>query len=344
MKVGFLPKKSVPGQVSIKEVAKAANVSLMTVSRSMRGLNGVSDETRRQVLQIARDLNYVPNHNARALAMTNSSLIGISLPTLFNDVFADILLGMRRTFEQAGYSSLVQTTDYQTDRETSWAEQLLAWRPAAIILTGVDHDPKLRERLQAEGLPVLQIWDVTPDPIDICVGIDHYAAGLDLGQYVAGLGYRKPAFVGPQAGSDPRADKRFAGLSAAFSFAGINGIDRIVVEQDNAFLMGHRGFEAMRNRPTPDVMFFLNDHMAFGGMMGAERAGLLVPQDIGIVGFNGLDLTTVLPAKMTTICTPRRQIGLIGARHLLARLHGVTPEPVTCLPCKLVAGQTTQQQ
>jgi LacI family gluconate utilization system Gnt-I transcriptional repressor len=193
----------------------------------------------------------------------------------------------------------------------------------------VDHDPKLRERLQAEGLPVLQIWDVTPDPIDICVGIDHYAAGLDLGQYVAGLGYRKPAFVGPQAGSDPRADKRFAGLSAAFSFAGINGIDRIVVEQDNAFLMGHRGFEAMRNRPTPDVMFFLN---------------LLVPQDIGIVGFNGLDLTTVLPAKKTTICTPRRQIGLIGARHLLARLHGVTPEPVTCLPCKLVAGQTTQQQ
>jgi LacI family transcriptional regulator, gluconate utilization system Gnt-I transcriptional repressor len=339
-----LPRKAISGQVSIRDVAKAANVSMMTVSRCLRGLNGVSATTTTRVATIARDMNYIPNSNARALAVTSSSLIGISLPTLFNDVFADMLLGMRRTFEQAGYSTLLQTTDYLKDREKLWTEQLLTWRPVAVILTGVDHHPDLRARLRHEKVPTLEIWDTSDDPIGICVGIDHYAAGLDLGRYLAGLGYRKPGFVGSEAGTDPRADQRVRGLTDAFRAVGSHSLQRIAVQADNAFLMGGQGFDAVDRGNMPDVMLFLNDHMAFGGMMAAERAGYDVPGDIGIVGFNGLDLTTVLPRPMTTISTPRRQIGLIGARHLLASLNGVHPERITRLPCTLLAGQTTRVQ
>ncbi len=316
----------------------------MTVSRSMRGLNGVSDATRRRVLKIARDLNYVPNSNARALAVTNSTLVGISLPTLYNDVFADVLMGMRRVLEQAGYSSILQTTDYDISREAKWCEELLAWRPAAVILTGVDHTPDLRKRLRAEGLPVLEIWDVTDDPIDICVGIDQFAAGLELGRYVAGLGYRKPVYIGPAEGADQRADKRLAGMTAAFLQAGRTGPKRVAIESDNAFLMGSKGFELLDQTDLPDVMFFLNDNMAFGGMMAAEKAGLKVPSDIGVVGFNGLDLTTVLNRTLTTMRTPRRDIGLIGARNLLARLNGVAPDASVRLPCKILPGETTRPQ
>lgn len=335
-----MPKKSTLGNVSIKAVAKEAGVSMMTVSRAVRGLNGVSEATRQRILQISRDLNYVPNSNARALAQANSKLIGISLPTLFNDVFADILLGMRRTIEQAGYSSLVQTTDYDLARETNWTNQLLEWRPAAVILTGVDHSQVLRKRLRIDNVPTLEVWDVTDDPIDICVGIDHFSAGRELGAHVAALGYRKPAFVGPPEGLDVRADKRVAGLVESFLSAGSDTLLRIRIEPNNAFLMGYQGFGAVPDHGRPDVIFFLNDHMAFGGMMAAEQSGLKVPADIGIVGFNGLDLTSVLPRPMTTMKTPRRQIGLVGARHLLARLNGVVPETTTSLPCRIISGQT----
>jgi LacI family transcriptional regulator, gluconate utilization system Gnt-I transcriptional repressor len=309
-----------------------------------RGLNGVSEATRQHILQISRDLNYVPNSNARALAQANSLLIGISLPTLLTDVFTDILLGMRRTIEQAGYSSLVQTTDYDLARETNWTNQLLEWRPAAVILTGVDHSQVLRERLRINNVPTLEIWDVNDDPIDICVGIDHFSAGRELGANVAALGYRKPAFVGPPEGLDVWADKRVAGLVESFLSAGSDALLRIRMEPINAFLMGYQGFGAVQDHGRPDVVFFLNDHMAFGGMMAAEQSGLKVPADIGIVGFNGLDLTSVLPRLMTTMKTPRRQIGLVGAGHFLARLNDVVPPAKTSLPCTIIAGQTICQK
>ncbi len=287
-------------------------------------------------------MGYVPSSAARALAVANSTLVGISLPTLLNDVFADALAGMRRTLDQAGYSSVIDTSDYDLARERAWAMRTLAWRPAALILTGVDHDADLRARLVAGRMPVLEIWDVTEAPIDLCVGIDHAAEGLVLARHVAGLGYRAPAWVGAPPGVDPRADKRFASVARAFRDVGARAVRRFAVTGDNSFVAGSQGFGLIDRADPPDVVFFLTDNMAFGGMMAARAAGLDVPGDVGIVGFNGLDLTTVLPEPITTLHTPRRQIGVTGVRHLLARLNGVAVPPVTRLAGTLRPGATTR--
>ncbi|RED18046.1 LacI family DNA-binding transcriptional regulator [Pontivivens insulae] len=329
---------------SIHDVAKAAGVSIMTVSRAVRGVNGVSEATRLRVLEIAKTLNYVPNGNARALATTGSNMIGISLPTLFNDVFADVLLGMRRTFQQAGYDSVVDTTDYSSDGELQFIERILQWQPLAVILTGVDHDETVRARLPRANIATLELWDITDHPIDFCVGIDHREAGVALGRHLVEKGYRAPAFIGAPAGKDTRADKRVEGLVEAFRAAGGRTLRRISVSDDNAFISGYTGFEQIDRDRRPDVVLFLNDHMAFGGLMRAEQEGLRVPDDIGIVGFNELAITKVLPRRITTMSTPRRQIGLVGARNLLARLNGVTVPEKTILPCTLVPGQTTRAQ
>ncbi|SFJ43559.1 LacI family DNA-binding transcriptional regulator [Jannaschia pohangensis] len=338
-----MSRKASTDRIGIHEVAKAAGVSLMTVSRAMRGVDGVSDRTRKRIVRLAQEMGYFPNSAARALAVTNSTLVGISLPTLMNDVFADVLSGMRRTLDQAGYSSVMDTSDYDLARELAWAERTLAWRPAAIILTGVDHLPDLHARLSRARIPVLELWDVTEAPIDICVGIDHGAAGLQLGRHLADLGYRKAAYVGAPPGFDPRADKRFAGLARAFRDVGAQALRRIPVSGGNSFAAGAEGFGQIDLSDRPDVVCFLTDNMAFGGLMAAQRAGLDVPGDIGITGFNGLDLTTVMTAPITTLRTPRRQIGVQGAKHLLARLNGLTPAPVTVLPCELLPGATTRQ-
>ena len=331
-------------RLRLREVARAAGVSTMTVSRALRGIDGVSEPTRRRVAALAREMGYVPNGNARALQATNSRLIGISLPNLFNDVFAQILDGMRRTLHQAGYSTVIDTTDYDLDRELDWFERMTIWRPAAIVLTGRHHRADLAARLARTPMPVVEIWDVTDAPLDICVGLDHRAAGAELGRHVASLGYRRPAFVGPPDGLDPRADARVLGVTETFAARGARPVLRVAGTGDSAFAAGARGFADAMAASRPDVVFFHNDNTAFGGLMEAARLGLDVPGDVGIVGFNRLDLTRVLPRALTTLETPRRQIGLTAATHLLARLNGLAPPAVTRLPCRLVPGETVRSQ
>ena len=328
--------------VTIRDVAAACGVSMMTVSRVVRGIDGVSEAVRARVAQAVREMGYVPNGNARALVETGSRLIGISLPNLFNDVFAEVLSGMRHGLEQAGYASVIDTTDYDPARELEWMRRMGVWRPAALVLTGCDHDEGLRTALPP--VPVMEIWDVTASPLDICVGIDHRAAALMLGRHVAALGYRRPAFVGMPAGLDRRADARVEGLREAFGGAGARALRRVEVTEASAFAAGAAGLAELGAPPDADVIFFHNDNTAFGGLCAAERAGLRVPGDIGMVGFNGLEIAGVLPQALTTCETPRRRIGLVAAQHLVARLAGVRPPAVTALDCRLVPGATVRAQ
>ncbi|MFN3824965.1 MAG: LacI family DNA-binding transcriptional regulator [Pseudorhodobacter sp.] len=323
----------------IEDVAAAAGVSAMTVSRALRGMEGVSEARRAEILRLATAMNYVPDSSARSLAMANSTLIGISLPNLFNEVFADILAAMRDIFRSAGFSTVIETTDYDTGTERDWVERLLSWRPAGIILTGTDHDPDLRARLRGARVPVLEIWDHSDDPIDISVGIDHLAAGRALGDHAVSLGYARPAFLGAPEGFDKRADARMEGVRLAF---GLAHLPAARPHETNSFEAGRIGTLHLLADPAarPDVIFCLNDHHAFGCMMTAQGLGLDVPGDIGVVGFNALGLTNVLPQALTTMRTPRRQMGTLGARHLLARIHGAKVARATCLPCTLQPGAT----
>ena len=313
----------------------------MTVSRALRGLEGVSEEKRKEILSLAQRMNYLPDMSARSMALANSNLVGIALPTLFNDVFADVLSGMRGTFRSAGFATVVETTDYDPLLEAEWVDRLLSWRPAGIVLTGFDHMPRIRERLMEARVPVVEIWDVTSDPIDLCVGIDHLAAGVALGSHVRAYGYCRPAFIGAPAGRDSRAERRIEGLSTAFD-------QPLIVSrptQTNAFEAGFAGAIDLLSRcPRPDVLFCLNDHIAFGAIMGCQRSGVLVPQDIGVVGFNNLPISNVLDVALTTMHTPRRDMGVTAARAILARANGVRQPRVQELACTLVKGASVRPQ
>lgn len=337
-------RKSPRKKGDIHAVAEEAGVSLMTVSRAMRGVEGVSEQRRKDIISIARRMNYVPNSNARALAVDNSNLIGVSLPNLFNDVFADILSGMRGAIEYAGYSSIVDTTDYSGKDELAWLDRLLTWRPVGVVLTGVDHDPALRVKLRAAEIPTLETWDISEDPIDICVGIDHRAAGRLIGNYIVSLGYRRPVYVGTMPGRDLRAEDRAAGIADAFSAVDIGPLPRIFAPDASNFVMGAQGFSKALESHAPDVVFFLSDHYAVGGLMTAIKMGISVPEKIGIVGYNDLAINSILPQRLTTVRTPRRQMGIMGARNLLARINNAQVDRSIALPVEVIEGETTKQQ
>ena len=330
-------------QTKIEDIAAKANVSIMSVSRALRGIEGVSEKKRAEILKIARELKYVPDSNARSLALANSNLIGISFPTFAGEVFADILSGMRRIFDLAGYSSVIDTTEYDPEAELRWVRRLLSWQPAGIILTGTDHHPDTFDLLRATPIPVLEIWDHTDDPIDICVGIDHSIAGQRIGQYAFDLGYRRPAFVSAAKGFDPRADARLAGVREVYARAGIEVVSSRCTA-GNSFVTGLEGTAQLLDRVRPDVICYLNDHLAFGGMMCCQARGLAVPDDIGIIGFNQLGIASVLPMQLTTFRTPRNLMGSTGARNLLARVNGVKTQTAVAFPVEVCVGQTTRVQ
>ncbi|WP_420010747.1 LacI family DNA-binding transcriptional regulator [Tateyamaria sp.] len=329
----------------LKDIAVAAGVSIMTASRALRGVEGVSEAKRHEILRIARRLKYTPNSSARSLVTMNSDLLGISVPNLFNDVFAEMLAGMRRTFDMAGFSSVVDTTEYSLEVELAWAERLLSWRPAGFILTGTKHHPKLSQTLRRSEIPTLQMWDVTEDPIDVCVGIDHVAAGRLVAERCIALGYRRPGFVGVSEGRDPRAEGRMAGFQAAFAEVSDAAPLCLTRSDDpNSFVAGRDGTAEMLACHQPDVLFYVTDHQAFGGLSACVAAGLSVPDDIGVIGFNALDLTTVLPTPLTTVRTPRKLIGTTGARHLLARINRIDVPRLVTLPVEFVPGATIRAQ
>ena len=192
-------------------------------------------------------------------------------------------------------------------------------------------------------IPTLEVWDISDDPIDVCVGIDHVGAGRDMGEHLLALGYCRPAYVGVATGRDPRAETRFRGLSDAFAALGRPFVNNTRVNGPSSFETGRDGCALALDceGETPDVVCFLNDHLAFGGLMECAARGLDVPKDMGIVGFNDLGINTVLPQRLTTSKTPRTLIGTTGAKLLIAALRGVRNDRTIELPVKIVAGETT---
>jgi LacI family transcriptional regulator, gluconate utilization system Gnt-I transcriptional repressor len=330
---------------NVRAVAEATGVSMMSVSRAMRGIEGVSAKKRTEILETAKLMGYRPNRNAASLATANSTLIGISLPTLFNEVFADILDAMRHIFEKAGFDIVLKNSDYDLQREANWVESILDWHPAAVVLSGVDHADSVRNLLRQAGTPTLEIWDICDDPIDLCVGMDHEAAGRLLGQHLVELGYRRPAFVGVYAGRDHRAEKRLNGLSAVFQESGSHALTVIRSQKHASFEAGMTGTLSLLQspEPRPDCICYLNDHMAFGGLTTCERHGLEVPRDIGIAGFNDLGINAVLAKPLTTVVTPRALMGSLGAQQLLARIHGAKVEKCHVVSVTLSSGLTTRR-
>lgn len=329
------------GLPRIDDVARVAGVSPMSVSRALRNAPGVSDATRERILSIAQELGYERSTVASNLAGERSTLIGISVPTLFDAVFAEILDGMRPILDRRGFQTVVHTSGYDEIREAEWLDQIVAWRPAGIVMTGVDHSLSIRTRLRRADVPTLEIWDVTDDPIDICVGLDHIEAGRSMAAHLAALGYRRPAYVGFSGALDQRGGKRFQGFRDHFVAVG-GALSAAYVTEDNAsFQAGYQGASEVLSS-KPDLIYFLNDHMAFGGMMACHSAGLDVPGDIGVAGFNDLNINIVLPQSITTSRSPRQEIGKQGASALINRIAGAEVPRCARLSCVVIPGATTQ--
>jgi LacI family gluconate utilization system Gnt-I transcriptional repressor len=328
--------------LTLRDVSEASGVSEMTVSRVLRNKGDVSDATRARVQEAAKRLGYVPNKIAGALASSRVNLVAVVIPSLKNMVFPEVLSGISETLETTPLQPVVGVTDYGQDKEEKVLFEMLSWRPAGVIVAGLEHSETARAMLHNAGCPVVEIMDTDGEPIDCCVGISHRRAGRQMAEEIIAQGYRRVGFLGTKMPLDHRARKRFEGFTKALGKAGIEMADQEFYSGGSALAKGREMTAAMLKRtPDLDFLYYSNDMIGAGGLLYLLEKGIDIPGRVGLAGFNGVELLDGLPRRLATTDACRREIGQTAARMVLARqLDASLTSEIVALEPSLDPGDT----
>lgn len=328
--------------VGLEDIARLTGVSKMTVSRVLRGGTGFSEETRRKVMLEAERLGYVPNKLASAFASDQAStLVGVCIPRLTSGLFGHVMDGLDRALSRLGYQMMIGCSNHSPDEEEKWVRQIISWRPAGIILAGCNHTGGTIQMLSTSGIPVVEMWDHTTEPLDMSVGFSHFDCGAEMARYALKRGRKRAAVLGAHSRSDVMGQARHDGFAAAFAEAGHPLVDSEVLEDAPGFYAGYYGLEILLTRqPSIDAVYFHNDEMAIGGLAFCQARGLRVPDDIGIAGWGGMEAASILPKRLTTTVVPTTGLGKQAAEALVARLRGEPTQRLMSIKTTLVEGET----
>ncbi|WP_432377586.1 LacI family DNA-binding transcriptional regulator [Duganella sp. P38] len=306
--------------VTLIDVAKAAGVSPITVSRALNEPQLVRPATLAKVQEAVKRTGYVKNMLAGGLASSRSKLVALVLPTISTQTFADMVQGATDRLTAAGYQLLLGIVGYETWREEILVETILSRRPDGVILTGALHTDSTRQRLLQIGTPVVEAWDLTPHPIDMAIGFSHEEVGHACAQHLLKQGYRR---FGMLTANDPRAGQRTQGFQVALAKQGVNVIASHVVQAPGALPLGRKGaVQLLDEHPELDAIFCSSDTLAHGALIEAQSRGLRVPQDLAIMGFGDLNFAEYTNPPLSTVKVDGAKIGALSAQALLDRLSG----------------------
>lgn len=297
-------------RLTLSDVAREAGVGESTVSRVLRNAGSISQNARERVEAAVARLGYVPNRIAGMLASDGSSLVAIIVPSLSNNVFPKVLAGANHAIEAAGFQSVVGVSDYDLDREERLIRALLSWRPAGIVVSGLEHTAHATDMLRHGGVRVAEVMDIDGDGVDIVVGFSSNAVGRASAGHLIGRGYRRIGYVGHDLSLDTRAGKRLDGFALALAEQGLSLVDREIVPALSSVEAGRDGLARLLIRaPVLDAVYFSNDDMALGGYFHCLSQGITMPDRLALFGFNGLGIARATPQPLATIKTERFLIG-----------------------------------
>ncbi len=315
--------------MSIQAVANQAGVSVATVSRVFNSPAKVMPQTRELVEKVALALGYMPNASARTLRTQRSRVLGVVLPTLLNPVFAECLEGIARSATRAGYAILPLTTDYRIEQEEQAVNLLLAGNVDGMILVVSNPETsKALQRLCISRLPYVLAYNRHAD--HPCISVDSEQAVAELVVRLAGLGHCNIAMVSGQLGASDRALQRCRGFRRGMEAAGL-------AQQQNQQVLEVPFVETavseitgmLSRQPRPSALICSNDLLAIRSVRAAHLAGLAVPRDLTVVGFDGIALGEDLTPILSTITQPNADIGRCSVELLVQALTGgsaLTPQ------------------
>ncbi|MBZ9558764.1 MULTISPECIES: LacI family DNA-binding transcriptional regulator [unclassified Modicisalibacter] len=313
---------------TLADVAREAGVSSITVSRVVNAPDSVRESTRKRVEDAIERVGYVRNMLAGSLASADSRFIAVIVPSLSNIVFNEVIYGLQTTFEKHGYQILLGNTDYSMQREYELVRTFMGWSSSALVTTGLRHTPPCLELLKGYRKPVMEIMELGQG-VDLNVGLSHYDAGRCMAQHLLDRGNRHIIYAGTQMQGNYRARLRFEGQRELLERQGLPAL-MVEWDQPSSLELGREALHhVMQAHPDIQAIQFADDMMASGAILHATRTGIRVPDDIAICGFSGLPIGQHISPILTTIFSPREEMGVIAARNIIDRIEGKNPVAVT---------------
>jgi LacI family transcriptional regulator len=302
--------------VRLKDIARDLDVSVMTVSKVVRGCADVGAETRRRVLARIKELNYQPNWVARSLAARRTFMIGLIVPDLMHSFFAEIAKGVSAAIRPLGYDVVICNSEEDSALEASEIDRLLARQVDGLILASAQPPSEMAvfERIEARGVPCVLVDRRFTDARAPFVGVDHEAIGRLATNHLLERGCRRIAHIAGRQLAPGLG--RLKGYREALRAAGVSAPDSYVV---NAF-DDASAYEAARRLltldPRPDGVFGYNDPVAAGAMKAILEAGIPIPDAIKVIGVGNVHYSDLLRVPLSTIDQSSASIGQQAAEIL----------------------------
>ncbi len=338
-----------PSAVTIRDVARAANVSISTVSHVLSGKRPTSGATRQRVEDVIQRLGYRPNRVAQSLVWRRPFALGLIIPDITNPYFPAFALGAEDRVRERGYTLVLGNSEYDAEREASYLELVRSQQLAgAIYCLGDEMSPILAQiqRAVEEGLAVVLVHSPMASVPTVCA--DNRQGGRLAAKHILGLGHRAIGIISALPLDEGMADRE-GGFLDVLREMGMP-VDRTAVPSmyGNHQIEGGRQAteELLEHAPQLTAIFVLNDLMALGALEAVRASGRRVPQDVSIIGFDDIPFAALANPPLTTVGQPIRQLGEQAADLLLSVIEdGVAPaaarQPNVLLPNELIVRGST---
>ncbi len=340
---------------TIVDIAERAGVAPMTVSRVINETGYVSETMREKVQRAVKELNYHPNGLARSLKRQRTQVVGILLPDIANPFSAQLVSGIQEILLARGYASFICTSERSLEREQAGLSALFDHRVDGVIVA-TRETPTGNEwllRLVERNLPMVLVGREFPHPQVDRVTADHEKGGYEATKYLASTGHKRIGFIGASM-ANGKGLRRFQGYLAALRDQKLPIEEELIVGPDTVSGPGYStqndGYQGMKRllsfRHPPTAVFARNDFTAIGAMCALHDAGLSVPEDVSVVGFDNVPLAAYTSPPLTTVDQPTVEQGRQAASLLLERIEGdkARERKEINLNCHLIVRQSTGQR
>lgn len=326
--------------VTIKDIAKAAGVSHTTVSRALKGNPAISTETTERIQHLAQELGYTPSAVAQSLLTRRTQTIGMVVTTIADPFVAQVVEGVESVAQAASYSVFLTTSHNNPDQEMSVVETLHRRRVDAIIVTSSRVGSLYTSRLEQLQIPIVLINNQEEGEFLYSVAVDDRQGAQLAVEYLIGLGHRAIGYIG--ASNRPKSNRRRqTGYQTALQQAGIPLNPALVLQPavNTDFKRGEAGLNLILGGQATAI-FCYNDIIAIGLLMACQRHGINVPDQLSIVGFDGIEPAQYVSPPLTTVCQPRLLLGQTAMQMTLDLLNDERVHD-SILPCDLIVRSST---
>ena len=310
-------------KIDIVAVAKAAGVSISTVSRSFNHPDLVKAPTRKKIEKAVQKLGYIRNRAAQVMHGRRSGTIGLIVPTIDHAIFAEVTQAFSDAMDEAGFTILIASHGFDLEKEYLRLRKLLEHRVDGIALIGLDHSESTYQLLEQQRIPTVAIWNFDSTSKISCIGADNFEAGRMAARHLLSLGHRDIGLIFPDTTENDRARNRLMGARSELSGAGIHVPEGWQIVSPYRISMAKDACKSMLRKPArPTALLCGNDIIAQGAVYGAMQLHLSVPQDVSIMGIGDFKGSSEMEPGLSTIRIPAKKIGRLAGKRIVKEVTG----------------------